>query len=392
MNTATVQLGELVSFLSGFAFKSNFFNSDGAGLPLIRIRDVRSGRSETHYSGDYDERFIVTDGDYVIGMDGEFNIACWNGGKALLNQRVCKIDRVSPRLDRDYLARFLPRALKVIEDATPFVTVKHLSTKSLKEIEIPLPSLEEQRRIAEVLAQIDVLRVKRRETMSLLDDLTQSIFLEIFGDPARNPMSWPLCTLNELARVFSDGPFGSNLKSSHYQSAGVRVVRLQNIGVGEFLDNDRAYVSRAHFESLKKHECRPGDVLVATLGDPNIRACIQPDWLDIAINKADCVQIRTNDEKAIPEYVCALLNQPSLEAKAQSLMLGQTRVRISMGRLRTLEVPIPPLNLQKTFAQQIAAVESLKATNLAHLAELDAIFASAQHRAFRGDLWDDPIM
>ena len=140
----TERLGDLAKFLSGFAFKSNLFNDEGKGMPIIRIRDVIRGRSETYFSGEYDERYLVKSGDYLIGMDGEFNLARWNSEPALLNQRVCKIDSVSRSIDRAYLGRFLPAALKKIEDATPFVTVKHLSVKTLNDIEIPpVETLEE---------------------------------------------------------------------------------------------------------------------------------------------------------------------------------------------------------------------------------------------------------
>jgi type I restriction enzyme S subunit len=191
---------------------------------------------------------------------------------------------------------------------------------------------------------------------------------------------------DQLASKFSDGPFGSNLKSEHYTERGIRVVRLQNIGVGQFVDDDSAYISERHFASLKKHECLPGDVLVGTLGDPNLRACIQPDWLAVALNKADCVQVRPDEEVANASYICALLNLSATEAMAQDLMHGQTRVRISMGRLRSLQIPVPPIKLQREFGRRIAAVEQLKTAHRTSLAALDALFASLQHRAFRGEL------
>jgi len=246
--------------------------------------------------------------------------------------------------------------------------------------------LPEQRRIAEALDRAEALRAKRRAAFAQLDTLTQSIFLDMFGDPATNPKMWPLRTIGELAAKFSDGPFGSNLKTEHYADEGIRVVRLQNIGVGEFLNDNKAYISEQHFERLKKHECRPGDILVATLGDPNLRACIQPKWLQIALNKADCVQFRAEEHIANGAYVCALLNQPSTACMAHGLMLGQTRVRISMGRLRDLKVPVPPLSLQQQFASRVAGVVKLKATHEVSLTQLDALFASLQHRAFRGEL------
>jgi type I restriction enzyme S subunit len=252
--------------------------------------------------------------------------------------------------------------------------------------QVPLPPLPEQHRIAAILDQADALRAKRREALAELDQLTQSIFIEMFGDPIENPKGWQWMPLGEIATKFSDGPFGSNLKSEHYVESGVRVIRLQNIGVCEFIDDDRAYISESHFDTIKKHECRPGDVLVGTLGDPNLRACIQPEDIELAINKADCVQIRVNPELATPSFICGLVNNPSTEKLAQALMHGQTRVRISMGSLRNLKLPIPPIAQQMEFDKQCHVVETLKSRFIESQQEEDSLFSSLQHRAFRGEL------
>jgi type I restriction enzyme S subunit len=261
-----------------------------------------------------------------------------------------------------------------------------LSTSKINAIVLAVPPLDEQFRIVSVLDHAEQLCLQRRESINLLDSLMNDVFLEMFGDPATNPYRWDVRELGELASIFSDGPFGSNLKSSHYTETGVRVVRLQNIGVGTFVDDDGAYISPEHFHTLRKHTCLPGDVLVGTLGDPNIRACIQPTSIPVALNKADCVQIRANPELSSAAFLCALLNQPSVEAMANSMMLGQTRVRISMGRLRTLKVPVPPRDLQARFSVRIESIRDLSARHRSHLAELDALFASLQHRAFSGTL------
>lgn len=135
----TARLSDVAKLDYGFAFDSKRFNKEGRGLPLVRIRDVVPGRSDTYYSGEYTDRYLVEDGDFLIGMDGQFNLACWQGGKALLNQRVCRIGALDDSLDRAYLARFMPAALKAIEDSTPFVTVKHLSAGVLGGVRVPLP-------------------------------------------------------------------------------------------------------------------------------------------------------------------------------------------------------------------------------------------------------------
>jgi type I restriction enzyme, S subunit len=261
-----------------------------------------------------------------------------------------------------------------------------VNQKGLSQVRLPLPPLPEQRRIAAILDKADALRTKRHEAIAHLDTLSNSIFVDMFGDPARNDRSWPKHPLGELATKFSDGPFGSNLKSEHYVEEGIRVVRLQNIGVGHFVDDDAAYVALAHFEKLKKHECRPGDVLIGTLGDPNLRACLLPDSLTVALNKADCVQMRANPKVAIPEFLCALLNQPGTLALANSLILGQTRSRISMGRLRGLAVPVPPIELQNSYAERIQRVEVLRLGLLKSAALGEDLFASLQDRAFEGEL------
>lgn len=300
----------------------------------------------------------------------------------------CKVLRPGPLVDPGYFGHFFQTReyRRRVSALAAGANINNLRNEHLDEMLVPLPPLPEQRRIAAILDQADALRAKRRAAIRKLDELTQAIFLDMFGDPATNPKGWPLVRLGALASKFSDGPFGSNLKSSHYVESGVRVIRLQNIGVGQLIDDDKAFVSESHFSSLKKHECVPGDVLVGTLGDPNLRACVLPPTIPVALNKADCVQIRPNTKVANADFLCALLNQPATERIAHGLMHGQTRVRISMGKLRDLEVPTPLIDLQNDFARRVATVRAL-CTKLSTAGEEQGqLFASLQHRAFHGEL------
>ena len=137
------KLTDICAIQYGFAFDSSYFTDDSSYMPLVRIRDVKRGFSETYYSGNYSEDYVVKKGDILIGMDGEFNIARWNSSDALLNQRVCKIVVLAPSVDEDYLRIWLSKALKKIEEQTSFVTVKHLSAKELNRLAIDLPTLAE---------------------------------------------------------------------------------------------------------------------------------------------------------------------------------------------------------------------------------------------------------
>jgi len=127
------------------------------------------------------------------------------------------------------------------------------------------------------------------------------------------PPHWHWVTLNELQadepRAITDGPFGSNLTSAHYTDSGPRVVRLQNIGDGEFVDA-RAHISPEHFARLQTHEVLPGDLLIASLGDSPPRTCIAPKWLGPAIVNADCIRVRLSPAVE-PRWVMYALQAPS---------------------------------------------------------------------------------
>ena len=275
-------------------------------------------------------------------------------------------------------SRFVSHLTKISTGASyPAVT-----DSDVLETNIPLPSLAEQQRITAQLDVADRLRHARRYALELSDKFLAAAFLKLFGDPKVNPERWPTQCLSDACLKFSDGPFGSNLKSEHYRPAGVRVVRLNNIGVGEFLDDDQAFISLDHFATLRKHECLPGDVLIGTLGDPNLRACILPPKIKVALNKADCVQARTDPRKATPEYLSGLLNIPSTLNLVPGMAHGQTRTRVSMGELAELPIPVPPLSKQQQFAVLVAHHERLRATEREGLRQAEHLFQGLLQRAF----------
>jgi type I restriction enzyme M protein len=146
-----VKLKELITIQSGFAFDSSKFN-ESKGFPLIRIRNIKKDFTDTLYDGEILKDYIVRNGDLLIGMDGEFNCSIWNGNEALLNQRVCRITSYKDTL-REYVFYNIKHKLKEIEDETFAVTVKHISSKQILEIEIPLPPIEVQKEIVRELEQ-----------------------------------------------------------------------------------------------------------------------------------------------------------------------------------------------------------------------------------------------
>jgi type I restriction enzyme S subunit len=174
----------------------------------------------------------------------------------------------------------------------------------------------------------------------------------------------------QVPRAITDGPFGSNLKTEHYTDTGPRVIRLQNIGDAAFLDA-RAHISDEHFQLLRAHEARGGDIVVASLGDELPRAALVPDALGPAIVKADCPRIRPGDVNA--QYLMYALNSPPVREQATYAIHGVGRQRLKLASLKKLLIPVAPRNEQDGIVAVLDA-------HLARAAQARSHFAQALDR------------
>jgi len=175
------RLGDHVNILSGFPFNSRLFNSDGEGLPLIRIRDLLKSKIETFFNGEYPLEYLINEGDILVGMDGDFHIVKWNNKKAaLLNQRIMKLaQKHNSLIDINYFYYFLFPFLNTVWEKTTATTVKHLSTYDVSEASLFFPIINEQKQIAKKLDSInkklqteqDFLHKQQQIKAGLMNDL-----------------------------------------------------------------------------------------------------------------------------------------------------------------------------------------------------------------------------
>jgi type I restriction enzyme S subunit len=377
---ATAKLGDLVEILSGFAFDSKRFGDSG-DIPIARIRDVVTGRSSTFYRGEFEPQFVINDGDLLIGMDGEFNRARWQGGRALLNQRVCRIRPANGHLYEPYLFHFLPRALKAIEDVTPFATVKHLSTRSIRAIDMPLPQLSEQRRIAAILDKADALRAKRRAALTQLNTLTHSIFLDIFGDPATNPNNLPTTRLENLCTRITDGTH----QPPAWSLTGNPFLFVANVTTGEIRFDTKKFISdETHARLTARCPIEVGDVLYSTVGSYGVPALVATTR-KFAFQR-HIAHLKPNRDLVVPEFLRAMLGSVPLKRQADQVARGVAQKTVNLADVRNFLVFCPSLATQRTFVAQVDLVRKIVAPQRAALDCLDALFASLQQRAFRGEL------
>ncbi len=222
-----------------------------------------------------------------------------------------------------------------------------------------------------------------------------------FKDPIRPtveqlvqiPTTWVWSTVDQLAgaepNAITDGPFGSNLKTEHYTPVGPRVIRLQNIGYAEFI-NEHAYISEEHFSRLHKHAVLPNDVIIAALGKPAPRACLVPDFLGKAIVKADCIRFRTAAPHVVPGYVMYALNSEPIQKRTDNVIHGVGRPRLNLKEIKSITLPLPPKKEQAKVHDEIERCWSLaREVELQveeNLVRVERLRQSIVEQAFSGNL------
>ena len=366
------KLVDICKIQYGYPFDSKQFCDDSKYPQLIRIRDVSRGYSETYYSGEIPEGYYIDKGDYLIGMDGEFNIAAWNSERALLNQRVCKITASEETFDR-FLFYNLRIILKQIEDETPFVTVKHLSAKRLNAITINLPPLSEQQHIVEELDLLSSIIEKKKAQLNELDNLAQSLFYEMFGDPITNEKSWEVKKLKEACTCITDGDHMPPPKVDK----GIPFITISNIDKQnrEIDFRDTFFVPQSYYDSIKKErKAQIDDVLYTVTGSYGIPIIVKED-------RNFCFQrhialLRPNKHLVSPCYLCYWALCKSIKYLADDVATGIAQKTVGLSSLREFPIIIPPLSLQQQFASKIEAIEHQKELIKKSIKEVETLFNS----------------
>ena len=250
-------------------------------------------------------------------------------------------------------------------------------------IQIPLPPLAEQKRIARILDAADALRAKRREALAQLDTLLQSTFIDMFGDPVTNPMGWEMVNGGRVSRRLTVGIVVK--PASYCQPTGVPAIRSLNVRTNKIEIASLVYVSAENNEGrLKKTRVWKDDVLLVRSGQPGTAAVV-PAELD-GVNAIDILILTPDQHVSHPVYLSNYFNSAGGKRMVLGAQRGQIQKHLNVGSLRSAPIPLPPLDLQCRFSAIVESVECQKASQRAHLDELDTLFASLQSRAFRGDL------
>lgn len=293
------------------------------------------------------------------------------------------------RANQKYLYHYLRK--RRLDDVISGSAQPQITRDGLKKVEIPLPPIAEQKRIAAILDKAEELRGLRRKALGELDAIVQSIFLEMFGDPEMNPKGWKVLLLADLVSEFR---YGSSNKSQLY---GKPALRIPNV-IGGTLDLSDLKLVPVDDSELERLRMQNGDILfVRTNGNPDFvgrcavfNHCLIADTgfaEDEFIFASYLIRARLGSQAVVPlflrEFLLGAAGRRELRSRCKT-SAGQFNINIPS--LGSICVPLPPVSLQEEFARRVEAIEQLKTTHHESLTQLDALFASLQHRAFRGEL------
>lgn len=398
---------DVASILYGFPFNSEKFNEVHVGKPLIRIRDILAGKTNTYTDEWCPTQYKITAGDMLIGMDGNFQVGFWQSEDAWLNQRVCKITTNDDFLLQKYLFYYLPLVLKEINGTVSYSTVKHLSAKLLNGIVIPLPPLAEQKRIVAKIEELLPLIDRYEKAWSRLEEFNrrfpadmqksllqmaiqgklveqrpeegtgEELYRQIQAEkqrlikegkikkekplpdiaedevPFEIPESWKWVRFGELGS-YKKGPFGSAITKSMFVPKGNGAIKVyeqknaiqKNPALGNY------YISRKYFETkLKNFELFAGDIIVSCAGTIG-ETFVMPKTFERGIINQALMRMTVFEPIYIPYFL--MYFDYVLKKTARASSKGSAIKNIPPFEiLKAYLVPLPPLAEQKRIVAKL---------------------------------------
>lgn len=380
------RISEVCEIIMGQSPPSDSYNDKGIGMPFFQ------GKSEF---GEFNPtlkwyctspiRLAEVD-DILISVRapvGDVNIANLN---CCIGKGLAAIRPDRTKLLTKFLFYVLRAKKREIENMGTGSTFKAISKMDLANIKIPVPNIDIQNKIVTMLDKAQELIEKRKAQIEALDQLTQSVFLEMFGDPITNPKGWKLAICKDVTTKIGSGatPKGGN---ASYKQQGISLIRSMNVYNNKFNYIDLAFIDEEQAEKLKNVTVSKDDILLNITGASVARSCIVPD---------DVLPARVNQHVSIIRVIKHLINPIFLSYMFtnkiyQNYLLkistsgGATREAITKKQIENFPIITPPLGLQEQFANKVSQIEKQKWLMQESIGELENLFSSLMQKAFKGE-------
>ncbi|MFV0142506.1 restriction endonuclease subunit S [Empedobacter falsenii] len=355
------RLGDIATFINGYPFKPSDWNDEG--LEIIRIQNLtKSSKECNYYKGEINSKYKITDGDILISWSATLGVFEWKGNDAWLNQHIFKVEFNKEPIDKKFFTFLIEHVLDDLKGQVHGATMKHITKSNFDNTLVPIPPLATQKAIAEKLDKADALRKKDQELLKQYDELAQSIFIDMFGDPVQNEKGWEKIQLGNFITTLVD--VGSN-GANDWVSANIKMkdeedyammIRTTNLSNNDFSDNLK-YVTEETYNLFKKTKVFGGEVIMNKIGSAG------DFWIMPNLNRP--VSLGLNQLMFEFENLNTLFFKHYFSTDygvklIKSNLRGAITKSITKTALRELEIYNVPLELQNQFAEKIKNIEAQK--------------------------------
>jgi type I restriction enzyme S subunit len=378
-----IELGDIFSIKKGKKVIPTEQNKDS--IRYIQIEDLRTD-DNIKFCNPEEKNVIANGNDIIIAWDGANAGTVSYGLNGAIGSTLAILHpKNNDNINISYIGKFLQSKFKYLRDNCTGATIPHIQKQVLLNLIIPLPLLETQEKIVDVLDKAQELINKRKEQIEKLEEFIQSVFLDMFGYIARNTKQWTSEKLGENTLLVSSGstPKGG---SKSYLSEGIPLIRSQNILMNKIDFDNIAYISDETHNKMRRSHVYYNDVLLNITGASIGRIAVYKNKEKVAnVNQHVCI-IRLN-QKINPYYLSFTIATPYFQNLINKQNAGATRQALNYSQIKEFDILIPPIDLQNKFASIVEKTEQQKELLQKSLTEMENNFNSLMHRAFKGDLF-----
>lgn len=398
MTWPVVKLGSLITDeRSGASLKKDQFTDAGVGVvpkkaiseSVDLLTDTLVYTSENIYhsstSAQVDDKFLITTLRNLNPDGSTLGLICRHehDDKLMLAQGMYAF-RLSNDISPDYLcfASRTPSFREQIQKIKVGSTQVHIRAKEFKEIEIPLPPLAEQQRIAAILDKADAIRRKRQQANQLADDFLRAVFLDMFGDPVTNPKDWEVKPLGECLKFLTSGSRGW---AKYYSETGSKFIRIQNVSKNKLLIDDMAFVTAPDGAEATRTKVRLDDVLLSITADLGRSSVVTDEIVGGHINQ-HLALLRLDTETLNPRYLSAYLSSDAGVRQFERKNKSAVKAGLNFTDIKTLEIMVPSIEKQAEYQKLYEKLTSNETKRIDSDLLLTTVFDALSQKAFRGEL------
>lgn len=335
----------------------------GGDVPRLMIEDItRDGKYVTP-KVDYLTKAgallsrPMKKGEVVITVSGRPGVPAILSMDACIHDGFVGFRNLSADVDTEYLYHYLSFLTEKTNNQSVGAIFKNLTTEQIKSLEISLPPITIQKRIAETLDKSDTLRKKDQILIQKYSDLVESFFYDLFGDPVANDKQWNVQKLGSLTSLISSGstPLGGQ---KVYQESGILFIRSQNIRMNEIELSPATYISPEIHSNMKRTWVKNNDVLLNITGASIGRVAKYEGDSDVAnVNQHVCI-IRLYQDKLLPDFLTSLISFPSFQSKIIGSSSGGTRESFTFEKIKDFNIICPPYSMQVEYLKILRNIKS----------------------------------